>query len=76
MAMTPIGGIPIRTTSHHRRLPGAAPVALAAVAVSAAAITGLSATAANAAPTPNPPGHVPQEAPQALAQTVIDVDRF
>ena len=65
----------MRTTSHRRRLPGAAAAALAAVAVSAA-ITGLSAAAANAAPVPNPLGHVPDKTVASLIAPNGDRDPF
>jgi hypothetical protein len=66
----------MRTTSHRRRLPGAAAIAVAAVAVSAAAITGLSTAAANAAPVPNPLGHVQDKAVASLIAPNGDRDPF
>ena len=64
------------TTSRRRRLPGAAAVAVAAVAVSTAAITGLSAAAANAAPVTNPLGHLPDKTVASLIAPNGDRDPF
>jgi hypothetical protein len=61
----------MHTTSHRLGLRRAA-----AVAVSAAAITGLSAAAANAAPVPNPLGHAPDKTVASLIAPNGDRDPF
>jgi hypothetical protein len=65
----------MHTTTHRRRLRGAA-AALAAVAVSAAAITGLSAAAANAAPVPHPLGRLADKTVASLVAPNGDRDPF
>jgi hypothetical protein len=65
----------MHTTTHRRRLRGAA-AALAAVAVSAAAITGLSAAAANAAPVPHPLGRLADMTVASLVAPNGDRDPF
>jgi hypothetical protein len=66
----------MHTTSHRRRHRGVVAATLAAVAVSATAITGLSAAAANAAPVANPLGHGPGKTVASLIAPNGDRDPF